>query len=66
MPAYRVRVVDSDGELVVGATLFCPSDAVARAKFAALPLPAGAAELTLGKRIVERRVTPPVPSAAGG
>lgn len=55
MPAYRVRVLDDDGQLIVGATLSCVDDAAARARFDALPLPPGRAELTLGARLVDSR-----------
>ena len=58
MPAYTVRVTDADGVLVVGATLNCPDDAAAKAKFEALPLPAGRAELTRGRRLVAELATP--------
>jgi len=56
LAAYRVQVLDDRGELVVGATLTCPDDAAARARFLALPLPAGQAELWLGRRLVMRRL----------
>ncbi|HVI30915.1 hypothetical protein [Phenylobacterium sp.] len=55
MAAYRVQVLDDRDELVVGATLNCPDDAAARARFLALPLPAGRAELWLGRRLLLRR-----------
>lgn len=55
MAAYSVRVLDDGGELVVGATLNCPDDDAARTRFLALPLPAGQAELWLGRRLVMRR-----------
>lgn len=50
-----MQVLDDRGELVVGATLNCPDDAAARARFLALPLPPGRAELWLGRRLVLRR-----------
>lgn len=55
MASYKVRVTDGEGRLVVGATLSCPDDAAARARFESLPLPEGLAELTLGGRVVARR-----------
>lgn len=55
MAAYRVQVLDDRGGLVVGATLNCPDDAAAKARFLALPLPVGRAELWLGSRLVMRR-----------
>jgi hypothetical protein len=55
MASYKVRVTDGQGRLVVGATLSCPDDAAARARFESLPLPEGLAELTLGARVVARR-----------
>ncbi|HEY8574598.1 hypothetical protein [Phenylobacterium sp.] len=54
MPAYTVRVLDDEGRLVVGATINCVDDAAAKAKFKSLPLPAGAAELSQGSRVVLR------------
>jgi hypothetical protein len=56
LAAYRVQVLDHNGQLVVGVTLNCPDDAAAKAKFMALPLPPGEAELWIGKRLVLRRV----------
>lgn len=50
-----MQVLDDRDELVVGATLNCPDDAAARARFLALPLPAGRAELWLGRRLLLRR-----------
>lgn len=50
-----MQVLDDRGELVVGATLNCADDAAARARFLVLPLPAGQAELRLGRRLVMRR-----------
>ena len=58
MASYRVRVTDGEGRLIVGATLNCPDDAAARAKFESLPLPDGLAELSLGARVVLRRELP--------
>lgn len=55
MPAYKVRVLDGDRRLIVGATLSCADDTTAKSRFAALPLPDGEAELTRGARVVARR-----------
>lgn len=67
MPAYKVRVLDGEGRLVVGATIYCVDDAAAKAKFETLPLPPGAAELTLGARVVARSpAEQAVKAAAGG
>jgi hypothetical protein len=55
MPAYKVRVTDADGRLVVGATLSCPDDPSAIRRFEALPLPAGRAELSVRQRVIARR-----------
>ena len=55
MPAYKVRVLDADGRLIVGATLSCVDDTTAKARFVTLPLPQGDAELTRGPRVVARR-----------
>ena len=67
MPAYKVRVLDGEGRLVVGATIYCVDDGAAKAKFEILPLPPGSAELTLGSRVVARSEPgKAVKAAAGG
>jgi hypothetical protein len=55
MPAYKVRVTDAEGRLVVGATLWSPDDENAVRRFEALPLPAGRAELSIRQRVIARR-----------
>lgn len=58
MPAYKVRVTDAEGRLVVGATLSCPDEESAVRRFNALPLPAGRAELSVRQRVIARRELP--------
>jgi hypothetical protein len=55
MAAYKVRVTDDQGRLVVGATLYCATDAAARERFEQLPLPHGVAELSLRGRVIVSR-----------
>ena len=66
MPAYKVRVLDGDGRLIVGATLNCADDTIAKARFVTLPLPDGEAELTRGARVLIRRPSQQESRAASG
>lgn len=64
MIRYRISVVDDAGDLVAGASLRCADDTSAKARFAAMPLPPGRAELWRGARLVASRPEPTLAASA--